>query len=185
MTDRRKKLELPYQTAKARLSAAEGDVRRASRDRLGKLKKLPARERLAHIGDPVLTPEDRSALQRSVTAALPKPRARPFGRRPLLVFIRRQFRWQAVLAKIPATTIILIVCAWALMGWLNTGEPVEFDRPVTAEWTFPSGAVGRYLVPANTRIVMVRHLGLGSFYRKWYMRKGYATARADSVEVQR
>jgi hypothetical protein len=184
MTNMRDKLQAQYRAAKARLRAADDDVSRASRDRLVELMKLSERERFAHLEDPALTPQDRSSLRRSVAAALPKPRTLLFGRL-LPAFFRRRVRWQSILAKIPVAVVVLVIGTWAMMSWLNAGERTAFDRTVTLMWTFPSGKVGRYSLTPADWVVVVHRPGLDSFYRRWYLGEGYATASANSIEVPR
>jgi hypothetical protein len=184
MTDIFDKVHAQYRAARARLRAADDDVSRASRDRLVELMKLSDRERFVHFEDPALTPQDRAWLRRSIAAALPKPQMRLFGR-VLPGFFRRRLRLQFILAKTPVAAAVMILGAWAMMSWLNTGELIAFNRAVNLEWSFPSGAVGTYSLTPADRVVVVHRPGLSTFYRRWYPGKGYATANADSIEVLR
>ena len=144
MTNILNKFRAQYRAARARLRAADDDVRRASRDRLVELMKLSERERFAHFEDPALTPQDHSWLRRSIAAALPKPRMRLFGR-ILPGFLRRRLRLQYILAKSPVVAIVLMLGAWVMMSWLNTGELIAFNSSVKFRVDLSVGR-GRHLL---------------------------------------
>lgn len=184
MTNIFDKVHGQYRAARARLRAADDKVSRASRDRLVELMKLSERERFAQFEDPALTPQDRTWLRRSIAAALPKPRMRLFGCL-LSGFLRRRLRLQFILAKTPAAAAVLMLGAWGMMSWLNTGKLIAFNRSVSLEFTYPSGEVGRNALTPDMSVVAVHRPGLGTFYRIWYPEKGYATANADSIKELR
>ena len=177
----RDKLRAQYRAAKARLRAADDDVSRASRDRLVELMKLSERERFAHLEDPALTPQDRVLLRRSVAAALAKPRLQLFGH-ILPSLSRRRFRWQSAIRKIPFAAIVIMVGTWTTMVWLNTGQRISFNGPLTLDWTLPSGETGRNVIAAGDPVILVYHRYVSSFIRNWYPGQGYATAKVNTIE---
>ena len=62
----------PILQAQQDAAAAETEVAKISRAHLGTLMASPPRVRMAHFNDPELTPADRTELEQSVRAALPR-----------------------------------------------------------------------------------------------------------------
>ncbi|WP_454620446.1 hypothetical protein [Bradyrhizobium cenepequi] len=175
MTDKRRKMQGQYAGAKARLDQADEDVRRTSGRRLTELMDVPERQRLAHLGDPTLTPEDRASLLRSVAAKLPPPRARLFGR--IIPAIQPSFRLRRrLIALIMAIVPIAPGLIWTAMSWKNTATMYMFQRPIRVEWHEPSGEPHPVIVAAGREVALIDHLSGRSHLRYWIAGQGYATA---------
>lgn len=180
MTKEPSKLDARYQDAQARSKKAEQEIRRLSRDRLAELMKLPVRQQFAHLEDAALTAEDRTTLRRSVTATLPARKVRFRGRQRAIAWFRLRARLSVVI------TIAMTVGplgVWAAMTWLNTGQIYQFSGPLRVMWHYPSGEVRPGVIPAGVPVVLVQHMGIESYLRRWVSGQGYATAKLPPVEL--
>lgn len=171
-----KPLRQRYQTAKERAEAAEAEVQRASESRLAELMKLPPARRLNAIDDPLLTPDDRLKLRKSIEAKL-KNRS---SRRSIKLHSKWSFRrTRGLLRHAPALAIAIGIVfpagALTYTAWKNTYEVVALSRPFAPLWTLPDGTQERKEIPAGGNLAIKRLTGTSAIARRWIERAGYAT----------
>ena len=129
----------PIQQARQDAAAAEADVIRISRAHLATLMASPPRQRMAHLTDPELTAADRTELENSLRAVL--PRRAPVKAAPSTApaYLRRLLRGCGYKC---AVTIVLLTVGALLAGtaWHNTGKRmVGSNTTWTVDWRLPDG----------------------------------------------
>ncbi|MGY4349742.1 hypothetical protein ACVWXM_006235 [Bradyrhizobium sp. GM7.3] len=169
------RLSTRYKVAEDRVEAAEAEVRRASAGRLAELMKLPPRQRLQRIDDPILTTQDRLKLRRSIEVRLPQSRRIkiPFAS----ASFRRSKRW---VRSAPTLVILIAACALpsllAYRAWKNTDEIIPLYAPLALDWTLPDGSHEPKVMPAGGNLAIRPFTSTSAIARRWILGKGYATA---------
>jgi hypothetical protein len=169
----------PILKAQQAAAAAEAEVAKISRAHLGTLMASPPRVRMAHFNDPELTPTDRTELEHSVRAAL--PRSAPVTSAPskLAGYPRRLL--QACGYKCAVGTVVLAAGGLlAGLAWHNTGERmVGSNTTWIVDWRLPDGSIMHGSWKAGfPAIVMSPHNGK-VVLRYWLNGRGYATTEVD------
>jgi len=121
--------------------AAANAIARISARYLRDFLALPPRLRLPHLGDPALTPSDKSELERSVRSALPSSSILRLPRWKLTNLVRGL--WPSCGYECIVTFVLLI--AGGLLtatAWNNTGSRiVGSDNAWPVDWTLPDGTL--------------------------------------------
>jgi hypothetical protein len=169
----------PILQAQRDAAAAETEVAKISRAHLGTLMASPPRVRVAHFNDPELTPTDRTELEHSVRAAL--PRCAPVKAAPskLTDYCRRWL--QACGYKCALGTVAL--AAGALLAgtvWHNTGERmVGSNATWTVDWHLPDGSIKHGGWNAGLPVIAMRPHNGKVVVKYWLNGLGYATTEVD------
>jgi hypothetical protein len=169
----------PILQAQQEATAAEAEVAKISRARLATLTAAPPRQRMAHLADPELTPADRTELEHSVRAAL--PRSIPITSAPskLVGYPRRLLRACGYRC---AVATVLLVAGVLLAGeaWHNTGERmVGSNTTWIVDWHLPDGSVKHGAWNARLPMVAVRPHNGKVVLKYWLNGLGYATTEVD------
>jgi hypothetical protein len=169
----------PIVQAQRDAAAAEAEVAKISRAHLATLMASPPRQRMAHLADPELTPADRTELEHSVRAAL--PRRAPVKAAPSTapVYLRRLLR--ACGYKCAVTTVLLAAGGLAAgLAWHNTGERmVGSNTTWTVDWRLPDGSIRHGTWKAGLPVIaMSPHNGKVAL-KYWLNGLGYATTEVD------
>ena len=169
----------PFLQAQRDVANAENEVVEVSRGHLATLLALPPRTWLSHLADLELTPADKSALENSVCALLPRSTAAKLLALNLAGTSRRLL--QRCGYKCMASIVVLTVCSLAAgTAWYNTGERVIVSNETWwVDWTLPDGSnlYGGWkagfpaiaMRPRNGRVVL----------RYWLAGQGYAKTEVD------
>jgi hypothetical protein len=134
---------------------------------------------MAHFNDPELTPTDRTELEHSVRAALPRSApvtsAPSKGARHSLRLLRPCGYKCAV-----ATVLLAAGSLLATMAWHNTGERMVGSRTTwTNDWRLPDGSIFHGAWKAGLpATAMPPHNGM-VVLRYWLPGRGYATTEVD------
>ena len=169
----------PILQARQAAAAAEAEVAKISRAHLGTLMASPPRVRMAHLTDPELTPADRTELEHSVRAAL--PRSAPVTSAP------SKLRW---LSPAAAAGVRIQVCrghrpaggrrparrhGMAQHGRADGGVKHHVDRRLAPAgrfdlaWLMEGRLAAIAMGPHNGKVVL----------RYWLNGRGYATTEVD------
>ena len=169
----------PILEAQQDAAAAETEVAKISRAHLGTLMASPPRVRMAHFNDPELTPADRTELEHSVRAAL--PRSTPVKAAPskLTEYLRRLLR--ACGYKCAVTTVLL-AAGGLLAGtaWHNTGERmVASNATWIVDWRLPDGSLKHGGWNAGLPVIAMSPHNGKVVLKYWLNGLGYATTEVD------
>ena len=172
--------------AQARRDAAqaENEVAKISRGHLTGLKAAPARTRINHLDDPVLTPADRAELVRSVRSALPR-RARillvPSWFTGRLRWPRGRWFWAPVVAIVLAMSGLFTGTALR-----NTGERMVVSGKTWAvDWRLPDGSIKHGAWKAGLPVISMGPRDGRILLRYWLNGRGYATTEVDEGWLRR
>ena len=169
-------LSARFDAAESRVKAAEAEVRRASKSRLADLLKLPVKQRFQQLEDPVLTPQDRLKLRRSIEASLPRGRSFriPFARQGLL---RRSKQWLRSTPRLAVTIVAGSVPGlFVALAGKNTYQTTLLTEPLPLEWTLPNGSHELKAMLAGGNLAVRPVDSTSAVARRWIPGKGYATA---------
>ena len=169
----------PILQARQDAAAAEAEVIKISRMHLATLMASPPRVRMAHFTDPELTAADKTELENSVRAALPRSApvkatqtSRPADFRSLL---------QGCGYKCAATSVLLAAGGLlAGLAWHNTGERMVGSRATwIVEWRLPDGSIKHGAWKAYLPVIAMRPRNGKILLRYWLNGRGYATTEVD------
>ena len=169
----------PILQAQRDAAAAEAEVAKISRTHLRGLMTSPPRVRMAHSNDPELTPADRTELEQSVRAAL--PRSTPVKAAPskLTEYLRRLLR---VCGYKCAVTTVLLAAGGLLAGtaWHKTGERmVASNATWFVDWRLPNGSIKHGGWNAGLPVIAMRPHNGKVVLKYWLNGLGYATTEVD------
>ena len=169
----------PIQQARQDAAAAEADVIRISRAHLATLMASPPRQRMAHLTDPELTAADRTELENSLRAVL--PRRAPVKAAPSTApaYLRRLLRGCGYKC---AVTIVLLTVGALLAGtaWHNTGKRmVGSNTTWTVDWRLPDGSIKHGAWKAGLPVIAMSPHNGKVVLQYWLNSLGYATTEVD------
>ena len=169
----------PIRQARQDAVAAESEVIKISRAHLGTLMASPPRVRIAHLADPDLTPADRTELENSVRAALPRSilaKSPPSKLRRLLQRMLRACGYRCAVATVLLSTGGLL----AAMAWHDTGERMVGSRTTwIIDWRLPDGSIRHGAWKAGIPAIAMRPHNGKVVLRYWLNGRGYATTEVD------
>ena len=169
----------PILQAQRDAAAAEAEVAKISRAHLGTLMASPPRVRMAHFNDPELTPADRTELEQSVRAALPRSAPVKAALSTTPGFLRLLL--QACGYRCAAATVLL--AAGALLAgtaWHNTGERmVASNATWIVDWRLPDGSIKHGGWNAGLPVIAMRPHNGKVVLKYWLNGLGYATTEVD------
>jgi hypothetical protein len=169
----------PFLQARQDVANAENEVAEVSRGHLATLLALPPRTWLSHLADLELTPADKSALENSVCALLPRSTAAKLLALNLAGTSRRLL--QRCGYKCMASIVVLAVCGLvAGTAWRNTGErTLVSDQTRPIDWTLPDGSIFHGAWKAGFPVIAMRPRNGKVILRYWLPGQGYATTEVD------
>jgi hypothetical protein len=169
----------PFLQARQDVANAENEVAEISRGHLATLLALPPHKWLSHLADLELTPADKSALENSVRALLPRSTAAKLLALNLAGTLRRLL--QRCGYKCMASIVVLAVCGLAAVtAWYNTGERVIVSNETWwVDWTLPDGSNLHGGWKAGFPAIAMRPRNGRVVLRYWLAGQGYATTEVD------
>jgi hypothetical protein len=169
----------PILEAQQAAAAAETEVAKISRMHLRRLMASPARQRMAHLADPELTPVDRTELEQSVRSALPHSTPVKAAPSKLTDYLRRLLRTCGY--KCAVTTLPLAAGALlAGLAWHNTGERmVGSNTTWIVDWRLPDGSIKHGGWNAGLPMIAMSPHNGKVILRYWLNGLGYATTEVD------
>ena len=169
----------PFLQAQRDVANAENEVVEVSRGHLATLLAFPPRTWLSHLADLELTPADKSALENSVRALLPRSTAAKLLALDLAGTLRRLL--QRCGYKCMASIVVLAVCGLAAgTAWRNTGERVIVSNETWwVDWYLPDGSHLHGGWKAGSPAIAMRPRNGRVVLRYWLAGQGYATTEVD------
>src|ERR1019366_1811447 len=169
----------PFLQAQRDVANAENEVVEISRGHLATLLALPPRTWLSHLADLELTPSDKSALETSVRALLPRSTAAKLLACNPAGTLRRLLQWCGY--KCMASIVVLAVCGLtAGTAWRNTGERVIVSNETWwVDWNLPDGSNLHGGWKAGSPAIAMRPRNGRVVLRHWLAGQGYATTEVD------
>lgn len=169
----------PILEAQQAAAAAETEVAKISRAHMGTLMASPPRVRMAHFNDPELTPVDRTELEQSVRAALPRSAPAKAAPSKPTEYLRRLLR---VCGYKCAVTTVLLAAGGLLAGTAlhNTGERmVASNGTWSVDWRLPDGSLKLGGWNAGLPVIAMSPHNGKVVLKYWLNGLGYATTEVD------
>jgi hypothetical protein len=165
-------MQTSYANAAQALASSLHAVERASKARLDELLQLPARERISHLTDPLLTPTDALTLTRSLRPNLTSRRIyrAPFGARVSALLRRMQIG-----RLFSSTTLLFLTMAaiYSSIAWHNTAHWAAITRPIDVPFFYPDGSTRMLRMGTDKTWPLLGIHGDRAVFRLWFPRQGY------------
>jgi hypothetical protein len=169
----------PILQARQDAAAAEAEVVEVSRAHLATLMASPPRVRMAHCNDRELTPADRTELEHSVRAVLPRRvpvKAAPSTAPAYLRRLLPACGYRCAVAAVLLTAVGLL----AGMAWRNTGDrSVRSNVTWIIDWRLRDGSILHGTWKAGLPVIAMRPRNGKVALRYWLNGRGYATTEVD------